>query len=48
MMRKGKVVTTIDHPDDPTDQLVLVQLEDGSQEWWHGSELRPREDEIAE
>jgi len=45
--KPGRVVRTIDNPDDPDDQLVLVEFEiDGEhhERWFHGSELLPRDD----
>jgi hypothetical protein len=42
----GVVVRTIDNPDDDDDQLVLVRYEhDGSERWFHSSELFPRNDD---
>ena len=44
----GTVIQTIDNPDDPEDQLVLVEsVVDGVtyQRWYHGSELIPRKDD---
>lgn len=39
----GKIVQTIDNPDDPNDQLVLVEYEsDGHQAWFHSSQIKPR------
>lgn len=44
----GKIVETIDNPNDPNDQLCLVQCEyEGElyQKWFHSSELLPRNDD---